>query len=139
MASARRAVTLAASADEVWELVGDFNGLPKWLPPAAASVLEEGGQVRRLTVADGSGEVVERLEARDPDARTTTYAILESPLPVSGYVATLAVHERDRGCEVEWQSTFQPSGAGEDEAVAVIHGIYDEGLGALQERFGTLQ
>lgn len=135
MATARRVTELAAGADEVWAVVGDFNGLPEWLPPIERSELEDGG-VRRLTLRDG-GEVVERLESHDDAGRSYSYRILESGLPVRDYRATVAVHERPDGCEVEWQSTFEPEGASEEDAVAVIDGIYDTGLAALRERFGA--
>lgn len=135
MAGVERQVELAASADAVWALIGGFNDLPNWLPPAKTSVLEEGGVIRRLTIPSGE-EVVERLLAHDDAARTHTYSIVEGPLPVSGYVATLSVEPLGAGSRVHWHSTFEPAGVTEDEACDVIAGVYDAGLTALRERFG---
>jgi hypothetical protein len=37
---------------------------------------------------------------------------------------------------VEWTSTFEAVGVSDDEAITIIEGIYDAGLGSLKERFG---
>jgi len=49
---------IPASADEVWGLVRDLNGLPGWHPAIAESSLNSGssaevGSVRRLVQGDG--------------------------------------------------------------------------------------
>ncbi len=127
---------VAVSAAQIWDLIGGFNALPEWHPAVEKSVLEEGGTVRRLSLA-GGGEIVERLEQSDDDGRVYTYSILESPLPVAGYVATIKVRESaDGGSEIEWSSEFSPSGAPEAEAVQAIQGIYQAGFDSLKKMFG---
>jgi carbon monoxide dehydrogenase subunit G len=136
MAEVRRRESFAAPAEEVWALVGDYNGLPAWHPGIESSQLEQDGAIRRLTLADGAGEVVELLEAHDHDGRTYRYRIVESGLPVEDYVSTLTVHEVGDAAHVEWTSTFEAVGVSDDEAITIIEGIYDAGLGSLKERFG---
>ncbi|MCQ1578056.1 hypothetical protein [Streptomyces parvus] len=34
---------------------------------------------------------------------------------------------------VEWSGTFTPAGIGDDEATALFHGIYADGLAALTQ------
>lgn len=68
------------SADKLWELIGQFNGLPNWHPAIEKSELEEDGKVRRLTLV-GGGSIVERLERVDDNEHLYRYSILESPLP----------------------------------------------------------
>ena len=93
--------------------------------------------VRRLTL-HGGGSIVERLESKDDKKRTYTYSILEGPLPVAGYKATLKVEENKDGksCTVEWSSAFEPAGAAEPDAVKVIRGIYEAGFDNLRKMFG---
>ncbi len=136
MAQVSKTVLLAAPADEVWALVGDYNGLPEWLPGIERSTLEQDGKIRRLTLAEGGGEVVELLHSHDPSGRTCTYSIEESGLPIRDYVSTLTVRESDGGSEVEWTGTFEVVGVPEEEALGIVHGIYDAGIGSLEERFG---
>ncbi len=130
---------LNVPADEVWKLVGGFNGLPDWHPAVSESHTEgEGkGSVRRLSLA-GGGTIVERLERVDEDDRLYTYSIVDSPLPVSDYKSTIRVRDKGDGTAtvVEWSSEFRPSGASESEASKVIQGIYDAGLGNLKKIFG---
>jgi hypothetical protein len=85
----------------------------------------------------GGGTIVERLEAKDDKERTYSYSILSGPLPVVNYQATICVREADGGgCTVEWTSDFEASGAPENDATAVIRGIYETGFKNLQAMFG---
>jgi hypothetical protein len=105
--------------------------------PVSARTVEGAATIRRLTL-HGGGTIVERLEGKDDKKRGYTYSILEGPLPVAGYQASLHVeeHEDGKGCTVEWSSEFTPSGASEPEAVKVIRGIYEAGFANLRKMFG---
>ena len=124
-----------ASADAVWDLVSDFGGVLKW-----SSVIEscdvEGdgiGAVRTLRMAGGPA-IVERLESLDDATKTFSYVIVEGPLPVSDYLASLKVSDRgaDR-CEVEWGSSFEPAGVPEEQAVGIIRGVYEGGIKGIRK------
>ncbi|MBT3166485.1 SRPBCC family protein [Streptomyces sp. Vc74B-19] len=132
MATTAAAIDIPVPADRVWQLIGGFDSLPDWLPYIPVSTPGEGGRVRTLTNEDG-GVIVERLEAFDNQARTYSYSILQAPFPVTGYRSTLTVHEKPGGqSRVEWSGTFTPAGTSEQEATALFHGIYTEGLAALK-------
>ncbi|MEE9139796.1 MAG: SRPBCC family protein [Alphaproteobacteria bacterium] len=130
---------LPVSTKQVWDLIGNFNALPDWHPAVERSEIEEeeGGRgvIRRLHLL-GGGTVVERLERLDDSEHLYSYEILESPLPVADYHATLRVREEEGGCTVEWSSEFEPKGAPEQDAAAVIQGIFDAGLENLKKMFG---
>lgn len=133
MATTTASVRLPVPPDSVWQLIGGFDTLPDWLPYIPTSEPGEGGRIRRLTNDEG-GQIVERLEAFDDKARTYSYSILQAPFPVTGYLSTLTVHEdADTGfSHVEWKGTFTPDGIGDDEAIALFHTIYSDGLEALR-------
>ena len=139
MAKVTMATQLPAPAERVWDLIGGFNTLADWHPAVEKSEIEKEGTstLRRLHVA-GGGTVFERLEAVDDAERVLRYSIVESPLPVGDYVATLRVRDRGdgRSCTVEWSSEFSPVGAPESEAVKVIQGVYQAGLESLKGIFG---
>ena len=126
-----RSMHLDRPAAEVWEVVGRFQGLPEWHPAVEASHQEEieGVEHRRLGLA-GGGEILERR--LDADGMSYAYEILESPLPVANYRATVAVAEAGDGCVVIWSSIFEPTHAEAREAVA---GIYEAGFDSLRRRF----
>jgi hypothetical protein len=139
MAKVSLSTTLPVPARTVWDAIGGFNSLAKWHPAVAKSEEAKEGTatVRRLTL-HGGGTIVERLEGKDDRKRTYSYSIVAGPLPVAAYKATLHVEENKDGksCQVEWSSTFEPSGAPEPEAVKVIRGIYEAGFENLRKMFG---
>ncbi|SMF38593.1 SRPBCC family protein [Pseudogulbenkiania subflava] len=132
MAQASATITLAATPDRVWQLIGGFDSLPDWLPYIPKSVLSEGGRVRSLLNPDGDA-IVERLEAFDNTARSYTYSILQAPFPVTGYRSTLRVVgvDGDQSARVEWSGEFTPNGVSNEEASNLFEGIYRDGLSAL--------
>ncbi|MFF3910180.1 SRPBCC family protein [Streptomyces sp. NPDC001848] len=133
MATTTATIDIPVPAERVWQLIGGFDSLPDWLPYIPKSELGEGGRVRTLTNEEG-GVIVERLEAFDHQARTYSYSILQAPFPVIGYRSTLTVHEMADGqSRVEWSGTFTPAGTSDEEAIALFHGIYTEGLAALKK------
>ncbi|NCX62253.1 MAG: SRPBCC family protein, partial [Betaproteobacteria bacterium] len=83
-----------ASADSVWGRIRDFNGLPSWHPGIVDSRIENQqssdrvGCIRHFHTRDG-GMIRERLLALSDYEFACTYEILESPMGVEHYVATL--------------------------------------------------
>lgn len=135
MAQAAASIDLPVPAEQVWALIGGFGSLPDWLPFIPQSELSEGGRVRRLATPDGA-TIVERLMAFDHPSRSYSYAILESPFPVTDYLSTLRVKDVDggEGTRVEWSGRFTPVGVRDDEASSLFRGIYEDGLKALAGR-----
>lgn len=128
-------VNIAATPDKVWQVLGDFSGMGNWAP-GIASLTVEGrgvGAVRTITFQDGS-RVKERLESFDEGGRTLSYTILESGLPVEGYVASLTVRDLGAaGSEVEWYTTFGAKGATEEEVSRLLTVGYRRALAGLQK------
>ncbi|CAM04879.1 polyketide cyclase/dehydrase/lipid transport protein [Saccharopolyspora erythraea NRRL 2338] len=144
MARTYTSAVIPASADEVWRLVREFDGLPRWHPEVAASEIEGGGDarpgcVRALTLSDGA-LVRERLSALDDIQRSCTYEMLEGPFAVRRYVATLRLAPvTDRGHTfAEWYSEYDSEAADEaslDEKFG--KDVYGAGFRALQRRYGA--
>ena len=128
---------LNVSADQVWKVIGGFNALPDWHPAVEKSELTEAGQTRTLSIA-GGGKVVEKLETVDDDARTYSYSIVDSPLPVANYTATIKVSGSGDNSTIEWSSEFEPMGAPAEDAMKAIQNIYQTGFDNLQKMFGGM-
>ena len=129
-----------ASADEVWKTISDFNGLPKFVPALAKSTVEGSGvgAVRKLILKDGGPPIVERLESQDEAARTLSYSILDSPLPVGDYVAVMEVQSvKGEQCELNWSATFNAKGASDAEAKKTIEGIFSGGFDGLKKLYAV--
>ncbi len=138
MATVSMTQELPVPAQMVWTTIGGFNALPDWHPAVEKSEIEEGdgGTIRKLSLA-GGGTIVEKLEKVDENERIYSYSIMESPLPVANYTASIRVKATAGGCEVEWSSDFEPSGAPESDAVATIRGIYEAGFENLKKMYGA--
>ncbi|MEM9762554.1 MAG: SRPBCC family protein [Pseudomonadota bacterium] len=133
-----------APAAKVWERVRDFNGLPRWHPRIRDSRIEDAlpsdkvGCVRNFNLQNGDMIREQLLGLSDYDM-FCTYAILESPMPLEDYVATLRLTPVTEGerCFIEWSAEF--SCAPEDEA-GLVDGIgtnvFQGGFDALKRHFG---
>jgi len=139
------AVELGSSASRVWDVTGNFNGLPDWHPWVASSVLEPaaGGVGRRVVNVGGTAgrrELVERLVSFDAARREYAYTIVGgTPAPFADYVGRLRVVPRgDDRCVLEYHARFAAApGATEDEARERIRTFYASGLANLPRLFGA--
>ncbi|KAB2876619.1 MAG: SRPBCC family protein [Bauldia sp.] len=132
-----------APAAQVWPVIRDFNGLPAWTPFVAESRIEQNaradqiGCVRNFRLKDG-GQIRERLLALSDYDFSMVYAILDSPMAVEDYVATLRlfpVTDGDRSF-AEWSAEFNCRPEREQELVAQIgRNFFLVGLRALQAHF----
>ncbi|WP_343714731.1 SRPBCC family protein [Inquilinus sp.] len=133
-----------APVDTVWQAIRDFNDLPGWHPRIAESRVEDGGPsdrvgcVRAMVLA-GGGAIRERLLALSDDEHWVRYAILESPMPVKNYVATLRllpISDGDRSF-AEWSAEFDVPADQEDTMRQTIgQGVFQTGFDSLKQRFG---
>src|SRR4029434_11280571 len=102
-----------ASADNVWSRIRDFNAMPLWHPLIADSRIENGqpgdrvGCIRQFHLRD-CGNIRQRLLALSDYEYSCTYEILESPMGVEHYTATLKLTPVTDGarCFAEWSAEF---------------------------------
>ena len=135
MAKVNMQTDLKVDAQKVWDLIGGFNTLPDWHPAVEKSELNEEGSMRKLSLA-GGGEIIEKLEKIDDNERVYTYSIVNSPLPVANYTASIRVKDNGEGNSiVEWSSEFNADGAPENDAIQAIQGIYQAGFDHLKKIF----
>ena len=144
MAEVYTSSVIGAPAERVWAVIRDFNGLPEWHPAIAESRIEGGapadqvGCVRAFRLRDG-GFIRERLLALSDYDYSCTYAILESPMGVENYVATLKLTPITDGGRsfAEWSAAFDCPPEREAELVATIgQGVFQGGFDSLKSRFG---
>jgi hypothetical protein len=133
---------LEAPAESVWAVVRDFNALPQWTPFVADSRIEGGlpadkvGCVRNFRLKDG-GIIRERLLALSDYDFECSYSILESPMGVENYVATLKLTPITDGnrCFCEWWAEFDPPFGKEAElADSIGQGVFQAAFDHLKQR-----
>jgi hypothetical protein len=134
--------TIPAPVERVWEYVRDFNGLPKWFPGVTDSHIEAGvpsgqpGCIRNFGL-EGGPRIREQMLALSDHDHVCDYKMLESPLPVSDYVATLRLSGGPGNTTLaEITSQFNVPPAQEGEVVGMLTGIYQGAFELLKKHFG---
>lgn len=143
MARVYISTVINAPAARVWERVRDFNALPRWHPRIRESRIENGepsdkvGCIRDFRLQNGD-RIREKLLGLSDHDYFCTYAILESPMPLEGYVATLRltpVTDGDRTF-AEWSADFD---CAPDVEADLVNGIganvFQGGFDALKRHF----
>jgi hypothetical protein len=133
-----------APAARVWERVRDFNGLPRWHPRIRESRIENGeppdkvGCVRDFNLQNGD-RIRERLLGLSDYDMFCTYTILESPMPLTGYIATLRLTPVSDGNRtfIEWTAEFEcEDGVADELATGIGTNVFQAGFDALKRHFG---
>jgi uncharacterized protein YndB with AHSA1/START domain len=132
-----------APAETVWQSVRDFNGLPNWVPAVAESRIESQqpsdriGCVRIFRLKDG-GVIREQLLALSDFDYACTYSILESPMGVDNYVATLKLTPVTDGNRTfaEWSAEFDCAPERERALSEQIgQGVFQAAFDSLKRQF----
>ena len=136
-------IVLPESSKVVWALVGGFKAIDRWHPDVTDTTLvgtgKQQGDIRILTL-ENKETIVERLDFYDENTMTFQYRILESPLPIENYTATLSVIYVDVNMtEVVWKSSFDTANISDDEAKQIIKGIYSTGFQSLIDIFKKIE
>jgi hypothetical protein len=135
---------IRAPIDRIWAIIRDFKELPSWNPSFSDCSIEEGrpgdavGSVVSLHLKSG-GHLRERLLAHSDRDHICTYTILESPLPLSDYIATiqlLPVTDTNH-TYAQWTSEFNCSQDIELDMVNAVRGVYQTGFDFLKHAFNA--
>lgn len=124
----------AANASEVWKKLSDFGGLAGWMPGVTSCEVKGAGIGAVRTLSMGPMKVVERLESFDADGRSLSYTLLEGPMPLQRFLATIKVTETSSSsCRVDWSAVFDlPDGVSEGQVAPGVEAGYGGGLKALK-------
>lgn len=143
MAMAYYSTVFRQPAQEIWEIIRDFNNYPVWVGGAGESRIEHDksgdavGAVRNVLYR--GRQIRQRLLALSDVERVQTYEFCGAPsLPVEGFEATLRVTpvvDGDRSF-VEWWANFDCEPSLRDELTGTLRGWFAQWLESLR---GTLE
>lgn len=126
----RQVMEIKAAPADVWTKVGGWCAIKDWHPAVAGCDASKQGY-RTLTLKDGA-KIVEKLTKTGKNSYS--YAIIESPLPVKNYSATFTAKADSLGStDLTWIAKFDAKGKTEQEAAAVITGIFEAGLKNIKD------
>jgi uncharacterized protein YndB with AHSA1/START domain len=132
-----------APAERVWARIRDFNALPAWYPMVIDSRIEgnlpsdQVGCIRHFHTKDG-GLIRERLLTLSDYDLQCTYSILESPMGVDNYIATMKLTPITDGNRTfaEWSAEFDCAREREQELAQHIgQDVFQGGFDALKKHF----
>jgi NADPH:quinone reductase len=135
-----KSTVIDAPIDEVWAILRDFNGHDRWHPAVVASRIEERrasdeiGCVRDFALKQG-GAIREQLLSMSDRDYSFAYCILDAPIPLDGYVATVRLKPVTDGDRTfwHWQSEFRPPPEREAELARLVgEDIYEAGFAAIK-------
>jgi uncharacterized protein YndB with AHSA1/START domain len=134
-----------APIERVWRTVGNFNGLPAWMPGMKDSVIEPGkrdsevGAVRKLSMAGSKDALRERLEVFSPEEYLIAYSVLEGPLPVKNIRTSMRLRPitDTYGTLGEWSTQFETEKDGEEEGRQFMTRVFNAGFRALKKHLGV--
>ena len=145
MARVYTSSVIGAPSAEVWSRVRDFNALPRWHPAIRESRIEDGlpsdkvGCIRDFRLQNGDRIREQLLGLSDYDL-FCTYSILESPMPLTDYIATLRLTPITDGDRTfaEWTAEFECAADVAEELVSNIgQNVFQGGFDALKRHFSS--
>lgn len=135
-----RSAVIDAPIDRVWAVLRDFNSHHRWHPAVAHSRMENDldgdvvGGVRKFSLSDGQ-ELREQLLRHSDSDHAFTYCILDSPLPLRDYVATVRLKPVTDGNQTfwDWRARFRAPGNRAAELKHLVGSqIYESGFTGLR-------
>ncbi len=132
---------IPAPVERVWEYIRDFNSLPKWFPGVTDSHIEPGvpvnqaGCIRNFGL-EGGPRIREELLALSDQDHVCHYKMIECPLPIANYVATVRLARDGNGTFAELASQFDIPPAQEKEMVGMLTTTYQGAFEMVKKHFG---
>jgi hypothetical protein len=141
MAKIHKSCVIEAAIADIWEYIRDFNGLPKWFPGVTDSHIEAGtpanqvGCIRNFGL-EGGPRIREQLLTLSDHSHEWTYKMIESPLPITNYLATAKLGASGASStSIEIISQFDCPAAQEHELVAFLGNTYEGAFDMLKQHF----
>ena len=139
MAEAYFSTVFAQSADEIWNVIRDFNNYGVWVDGVGESVIEDGksgdtvGAIRNVLYQ--GRRIRQKLVALSDIERSQVYEFCgEAPMPVQHYRATLKITPVIDGGRsfVEWSARFDCVPAEYEKWTAFFRAAFAGWLGSLR-------
>lgn len=124
----------------VWGKIRDFNALPMNHPAVSDCRIEDNspsdhvGCIRCFNLKQG-GTFREKLVTLDDTQHICTYEILESPIRVKNYIATIRLTpiEESNFTHMEWSAHFDCDLKNEAELQTWVGEVFEDGFRCLKQ------
>jgi hypothetical protein len=123
MASISKEIVIESSAEDVWEVIGDFAAGPSRIAPGFVVDTRVDADFRVVTFADGT-VARERRVCVDHDTRRIAYAVVGGTMrPDHDNASMQVVADGERRCRLVWTHDVLPEELAASMAEAMSHGL----------------
>jgi hypothetical protein len=123
MASISKEIVIESSADDVWEVIGDFAAGPARMAPGFVVDCKAEGDCRTVTFANGT-VAKERCVSVDHNMRRIVYAVVGGDFqPEHDNASMHVVADGERRCRLVWVRDVLPEELAAPMAEAMSHGL----------------
>jgi uncharacterized protein YndB with AHSA1/START domain len=133
MVHLHKTISIDATPDTVWAVLGDLAATSEWLPGTVTARLE--GPIRICETADG-GEIREEISDYSDERRTFRFRHLQVPLPIGNSSGTFVVQGgANAGSVVVLESEFAALDPDQEaEIERMFGGTLEQALESLRRR-----
>ncbi|GLY68400.1 SRPBCC family protein [Amycolatopsis taiwanensis] len=123
MASISKEVLIKSSAEDVWEVIGDFSAGPSRMAPGFVVDTRADADTRAVTFADGT-VVREQLVSMDHDTRRIAYAVVGGSLrPDHDNASMQVIADGEQCCRLVWIHDVLPDDLAKSLDAAMTQGL----------------
>jgi len=141
MATVYVSAIINAPIDQVWPYLRGFNRLAEWHPFVSQSRIEDElpeaqvGCVRNFQLVDSGDTIREQLLTLSDQDHRCTYSILDSPMPIEGYLASVQLIEITTTNQTfgHWRANFDVAKSEEQAIVELVTSVFTEGFASLNK------
>lgn len=117
----------------IWSVAGRFNDLT-WLPGVTSFSWE--GNIRRFSI--GEAHFIERMESENDVGHVYNYSLIDGPVPVRDYLASLRVEAAESGCVFVMESRSRVAPEKVAEVEHMLKAAYSAAAHSLRKRVVSL-
>ncbi|MGC1332687.1 SRPBCC family protein [Pseudomonas sp.] len=133
-------VDVAADADKVWKVVGDFAGFHHFIPALERIEMTGSGvrSVRKKFFKDGENIVIEQLNSHDDQQRRMTWSLIYTTLNIGNLWASMEVHQTEKGSRATWTIKGEPWEGGAEalpDFQAFLQAFADDAMSNVRNLF----
>lgn len=134
-------IAVASKPEDVWEVLGPFDALPRWNPAYAESTLSQDSQGRTIRTSKLSNGlmIVDRLLEHSDEARFYRYKHEKSPIPLEYMDGELMVFGTGDESRIQWTLMYEiAAGAPEEVMVPRVEWTVKQAEANLISLFGAV-
>lgn len=136
-------IVMTANMDEVWTVISNLTNLDKLVPEIITRTETIGngkGAVITLTLKSNGLKVVEKVTKLDNEKHIIVYEMLETPMPISDYKATIKIIPlKISGFKVSFDAVFKVQEKDKEEMEKTIDNFQKTFLSNIKKTYSYEQ